>query len=735
LSDEQDVRNKHEKTTLLDEMDEVTDENKLWQTPSASRNMVGGTIYTLLNVVISVFFTILTIILAQAPVEESSVYYTIENFNAMLRIFATLGFTGAGAKFLSEYRVRDRTEARIHAISACKYNFIIIGLPIIALSFVLYLTVPTNPREQLAYFVLFLTTIVDRLCANPTIYIMGYNRYDLIAYSSFVPTGLHYIASMFLFPIFGYLGPVFSMLIMRIVQYFWSSYYAVQVSGFPFRDEFAWGKEYGHFRKMVSFNFLYSFANLVYALLTTTLLLTLGKILNVLTPQEITGIATLSTYANVVMNIFGIVGPLQTSVSEAHSLRNPKLVENYTFTVIKVPIYMIIAYILFIIFFAPELITIFYGARWVTMGFVVLTALLPAYTLGSFAANYDAILSGVWRPEAPVIPWFLALLVAIIGIICAQFLPPDVFVSNAWFQDNGTLINFGVTTRFVFLMVVINVAFIIASIWIVRVCLKVLNVHVPKDFLWKPLLAGGVTAAFLMLIRPFAKDGIIGLLGDPTVGGIAYIIVMAIVGILLYLFFSIIFDALTIEDGKFWLHIFGSMGPAGTLLKPLFWLGKKCMRLKIIHGEPYHWVTTTDRAQLESEMLFDVDHELTIPEEVTPDQEYLAHVTIRDLREKMFDCLVYAKLDYRILESSVQYLPTLAPGTLTVDVRFSIPKWAREGLHEIYLVVKMFNRPNPKVSREQLINGYRWKFFDYRLMWLHEDILYTRVVPVKVELV
>ena len=87
-----------------------------------------------------------------------------------------------------------------------------------------------------------------------------------------------------------------------------------------------WGKNYGLFRKLFSFNILYAIANLAFALLTSTLLITGGQMLGVLTNQEIVALYTVSTFSNLLVNLFEIVQPIMGSISEAHSLKNMKLV-------------------------------------------------------------------------------------------------------------------------------------------------------------------------------------------------------------------------------------------------------------------------------------------------------------------------------------------------------------------------------------------------------------------------
>ncbi|MHA1821417.1 MAG: hypothetical protein ACTSVC_13160, partial [Promethearchaeota archaeon] len=317
--------------TIIDDLENIEDENELfWKTPSSQRIVQGGSIMTFLDIITSIFFTFYMMMVARMPTDDSSMLAIIDTLSMMMKYLSVLGFTGVGSKMVSEYLVRDINEARIYGISASKYNFLLTGIPLITISILLAMTRPQNEIEQFAYFTLVIITILDRLQSNFTIYILAYKRYDLFAYAAYLPWGLQYIIAIIIYPIFGVVGIFSTFIFAKFAQFFLLMIMFKKCSEFPLKDVFSFHKEYGLFWKMFSFNFLYSLANLIFALVTTTMLITFGQSFGILTKQEIVALYTISTLSNLLINVFEIVTPIMVSISEGHSLKNPKLINNYT---------------------------------------------------------------------------------------------------------------------------------------------------------------------------------------------------------------------------------------------------------------------------------------------------------------------------------------------------------------------------------------------------------------------
>ncbi|MHA1732834.1 MAG: hypothetical protein ACTSU5_12885 [Promethearchaeota archaeon] len=732
------------KKTILDDLDALDSGGsapgggKVWKAPSTKRIVTGGTLMTTMDVLSSLFFTVFMMQVSRASLEEASLVAVVDTFSAMLRIFATLGFVGAGAKFLAEYLARDKVEAEHYLISASKYNFIFTGFPVIAIAVVLYLVVPTTPKERGAYFLLVVITVFDRLRSCPDIVLIGYQRYDLYSWAFFIPYALSYVAAMVTFPLFGAYGALASFAISRVAMLVLSLAFAKKISDFPLSSLFAWNKEFGLFRKMVSFNLLYSLANLAFSLLTTTLLITLGKVWGVLRPQEIVALYTLSTSSNILINVFEIVAPIQQSISEAHSLRNHELVVNYTMVCVKFPIVMSVAVITFLLVFPQEIISILFGSRWTVIGVAVFATLPVAYMFGAFASRYDNILAGVGRPETVIVPWFIALGIAAIGLWLGRFIPGDVYlVDNLLDDGTGQLVNYGISLRFLYCVAILNGCLLVAGIWIVRICLVVLNVKIPAGFVWKPLLSAGITAAILVLVTRVLgfRDWFLGAVGLGSVGEVSYLVVVVILGVILFVAIGCAFDVLNAQDGLFWKSVVGHMGPLRVLMKPVFWFGRQCLKLSIprFRSEPIQWVLETDRETLERGMLFRLECSTLGVEgdtlEFVPGGGKKPRISGRvvGLKGEYHNFVAYLKLDHRKLPEASLYEDHVS-GDVNFDFTLEdVPAGVKPGLHELYLCVEMYDRFRDDARADRMLRGGLWKYFDYRLRWYAEERFFLRV--------
>jgi O-antigen/teichoic acid export membrane protein len=673
--------------TVIDELEFIEDEKeRFWKTPSSSRMVRGGTMMLTFDIIGSVFFSFYMMQLGRATTEDASLLAIIDTLGVMLRFFAYLGFTGAGSKFLSEYLTRDKDTARIYAKSAAKYNMWVTGFPLIITSIVIYFVAPTNDIERLAYFCLMITIIFDRLTSNITIYVIGHNRYDLYAYAYYIPFAGMYISAMITYPIFGVAGPIVSFSIARIVIFFLMLIMMKKCSDFPISDLFDWKHDYGLFWKLFSFNFLYSLANLAFALLTSTLLITGGRFFGVLTPQEIVAIYTISTFSNMLMNLFSIVGPIMVSVSEASGMKNKKLVENYVHIALKFPILMVIAVLTFFILFGPEMIEIFYGPRWITMGMLIMSCLMIAYCFGSFASKYDNILAGIGRPETVVIPWMVALVIALLGLIIATFLPADVYLVDDIITYKGETLNYGISIRFTFALIAASLGLFIGGLWIVKICLKVLGVKIPAHYIWKPVLVAlitGVVVKLLLLVIP-VRLWVDGLLGE-FAGGIAFTVIMVLIGLIIFLTLAILMDVMNREDGKFWMSIIGGMGPAKKLITPLLIYIKFLLKhqIKRFKTPPKKWILATDKETLAKDSQFKVNVQpltkgVTLTKsgvEIEKGQKLEFQIDLNKINVPLYNVIFYARIDFTKVPASLQYLEEVRSGEdVSVKLEFEIPE-------------------------------------------------------------
>ena len=721
--------------SIIDELDKLDENAKFWKTPSAQRTMQGGVISSALEMFSSVFYSIYIIIIARGDVSDSELLAVIGTMLIMLRYFAYLGFTAAGSKYLSEYLARDKKIARYYAKAACKYNFYVTGFPIIAFTSWLYYTQPKNELEQIAYFTLIITIIADRLRSNTSIYIVGYKRQDLAAYAYWIPDMFMYVSAIITYILFGVVGPLLSFMVFEVIMLFTSIWAMKKCSDFPLSDMFAWGEDYGLFWKLFKFNFLFSLANLAFALLTSTLLISGGKLFGVLTASEISALYMLTSLINPLFNFFNMVGPIMQGVSEAFALKNKKLMANYTLISLKFPLFLLVAYIAFMILFGKEIITFFYGERWVLLGLSILIVLLPGYLFGAFASRFDNIIAGVNRPQSVIIPWLSALIIAMFSLIFARTLP-EIYVIDYFIS--GDPMNYGITIRFVFTVGLTSLGMVVFGIVILRICFKILGVEIPRDLIWKPALVAGILMAFFyFLIRIGILKLFIKGFGE-DVGGVVYILVMAVLGIFLYVTLSVLFDAVTIEDARFWGRIISRMGPISfvyPLFKPyiLFLLNHQIRTFK---REPVAWITSYDKETILADALFKVSIEPEINNEsllnqkvadisIKRDEPLQFLIQISDLKIDLFDIVIYTKIDFKLLKNSVKFIEKIdVVNNFQDHYVTSLDPELFKGYHEISIVFEAFESRNEKLSRnkEEIkpLSGFR-AFMDTRFLWYHDQ--------------
>jgi len=725
--------------SIIDELDKLDENSRFWKTPTTQRSVQGGVIDSILEIFNSIFYSIYVIIIARGLTSDAALLAIIGTLIIMLQFFAYLGFTAAGSKYLSEYLAKDKNIARIYAKAACKYNFLLTGIPLIAFAIFLYLTQPENEIERIAYLSLVITIIADRLRSNTSIYILGYKRQDLAACSFWIPDTIMYVFSIITYLIFGVIGPLISFSVFQIIMLITSLIAMKKCSDFPFSDMFAWFEHYGLFFKLFKFNFLYSLANLAFALLTSTLLISGGDMLNVLTASEIAALYMLTSLINPLFNFFNIVGPMMQGAAEAYALKNKKLLKNYILISLKFPLFLLIAYIAFIILFGKEIIAFFYGERWILLGMTILIILLPGYLFGAFASRFDNIIAGVNRPQTVIIPWMSALFIAIISLYIAKFLPDihliDYFVS-------GDPENYGISIRFLFTTCLTSSAMVIFGLIIMKICLKILDVKIPSDYLGKPIFLAIILMLFFYILNYLGASKIwINVFGK-EIGGILYVLVMAVIGIFLYVSLSIIFDAMNIEDARFWAQIIKRLGPFSfiySIIKPYAKFLYK-HQVKVFKTEQIEWITSYDKETLLKDALFQIEI-ILIPKphynynksykkiNIPRDLDLFFNIKFKNLKVNLYNLSFYAQIDNKIIKSSIFTLNELINNNkdFELEFNFKIPNNINSGNHELNIVIEAFEIPRfsktknkIKEPKNYILSGFK-AYVDTRFQWIHEE--------------
>jgi len=707
------------------------------KTTSTKRVVTGGVIYTVVDILGSIFFTIYTIAVGRISENEAAILTVVSTFQYMLKIFALLGFTGAGAKFIAEYLERDKKEARKYGISACKYNFLIFGLPIIGVAVLLFSSKAnaTANGESTAFLVLIFLVAIDRLKNSADTYLLAYQRYDLYAIAWGVPYGAMYLAAFGLMQVPGLVvvGPLLAWTIGELVNFIWAMYYVKKISDFPVRDLFAWRHEFKLFRKMFSFNFLYSLANLCFSLLTTTLLITLGDSLGILTNREIQALGVVSTFTNILINVFGIVAGIQPAIVQAFALKNKKLMENYFLASVKFPIMMSVAVITFFLIFGEEVITAFYTIKLVVIGLVILAFLIPSYTFGSFASRYDNILAGIGRPETAIIPWFIGIGIAITGIVCTKnFVPLNVYIIPDTIGPGGVTI-FGVTLSFLVSLGSTAIGLMVPGIWITWISFKVQNVKVPKAYLTKPVSAAIVAAIVFIMIKMFLPlRQIIEDLLTADVGGIVYTIIMIFSGVFLYLTLLVFFGGFTRQDGRFWRSVVGTIPVARALLIPIFAWGKFCLNRvpSRFRAEEYTWIMSTKKSDMEKDMEFTIsdDFEQRYHNKIENGSPVEFVVKLNGIKTPFYHVIICPKVDMKRIENGIVYAEKIEADT-EFGIKFDLPREISPGHHELYLDVEMYTRQQADINAENMgRRGWFENAFNFAYKWFDEKIRYITIV-------
>jgi O-antigen/teichoic acid export membrane protein len=689
------------------------------KTTSTRRVVTGGTIYVILDIISSLFFTAYNMLLDRTLGDvDKDMLVVVTSYLMMLKTFALLGFVGAGAQFISEYMERDMNEARKYGQSASKYNFLVIGVPIISSSVVLFIfkSLENDPIVTQVYFILIFIVFFDRLRSCSDIYLVAYQRYDLFGVSSHLSYGLMYTLSLCTLA-FGPLGPMYSMLIGYVVMFVLSLSFVRKISDFPVGDVFAWRIENGLFAKMFKFNLLFSIANLIYALLTTTLFITMGDILNFITPAERIALGFISTFSNILLNVFNIVAGIQPAISQAFALKNKKLMTNYFLASLKFPFLMCVAVIAFYMLFGEEMIGIFFPNVDGRLGLLIMAFLMPSYAVVAFASRYDNILAGIGRPETAIIPWVAGLGVTIAG-----------FLVTFWFVPVGLQL-FGFSARFVTGLASMVAGMFIAGITIIWIAVKVLGIEIPRHYITRPLATALATAAVILPFKLFVpfKSLMVDMIGEDA-GGIAYTVIMVFGGILLYLSFGILLGAINRSDGRFWKSVTGTLKGIGVLLVPLFMYARFLLKHvpRWCKVNEYEWVTSTRRDEMErgKEFIIVDDFHEKYDDHIPSNHVVEFSVKLTGIKVPFYHVVVYPKIDMKMIDGGLVYAEKIE-GDTAFPIKFTVPPSFTPGHHELYIDVSMSTTPKPGVDARTISRrGWFSRALDFSYTWFDEKIRY-----------
>ena len=298
---------------------------------------------------------------------------------------------------------------------------------------------------------------------------------------------------------------------------------------------------------------------------------------------------------------------------------------------------------------------------------------------------------------------------------------------------HNTTLNYGISYRFAFNLIITSLGLFIAGVWIVKICLKVMGVKVPADYFWKPLLVAGITAIIVRIFLLFVPmRALMDEQFGELVGGIAFTVIMVLGGVLIFISIGLLFDVMNHEDGLFWKKIIDGMGPVKILVKPLL---KYCgfllrHQIKGLVSPPVQWVLSTDKKTLESDAQFRVK---VIPMseakgssehgvELIPEQEVKFVIEAFDIKVPLYNVLAYCRIDFTKIPASMQYVKEIAAGVpMKIELAFHLPAGLRRGSHELIVDLEVYETPRDDISPNQFLNKGLWSYWDYRMRWLHEE--------------
>jgi O-antigen/teichoic acid export membrane protein len=707
---------------------EGNEKEDVWSKPSTERLIKGGIWYNIFDIIGSITNTIFVMVISRISIEQTAALAKIDTFRAFLLAFATLGFVGAGAKFFSEYLGRnDINQAKKYAIISIKYNFIFTGIPAVIVASILVLIIPTNEVELYGFILLIFIVLFDRIRSCFDIILLGYQRYDLWSIAYFLPYCIGWLMGAVLVGPYGVLGAVISFLFASIGSCILSFIFTKKILPFPIQDLFQWKIKEKLLGKILRFNLLFSLANLAYSLLISSLLITETSILGTFGDLEVSTYYVVTGYLTLYIGIFGIVNPVNQAISEAHAMRNVNLIDNYVKTVVKFPILMAVPVTAVLLVMGGDIIEAFNGAKYVNIGTFFILVFLPGYAFGSFAAKYDNILAGIGRPECPMVPWIVGLLIASGGIFTTIWIPQDSYPFPNLFPD--------VSLRFAVSIFSLTIGMFVAGIWIVIITFKVFEVKVPREYITRPFIVSIIVGGLYLLVKTVwdIKSSFLNVTG-PFIGNFLYISVVILVLVLIFIPLLVLFGGVSKEDAKFLLKIVGVDTNVPKILKPLIKLGQFCFKHQIWPAEETHWITKSEKIEIIEEELFSLD--------VSTESEtiYSFNCNLQNGKQPLYQILSFLKINGKTVpESQVFHNTILAKELLKIDISVEtkevhefLENMGIEDTVNCQFCVECYSR-NYNHSNEDPIDfqqNYlkRWKAFDYRLRWYFEKEFEKQVI-------
>ncbi|MBD3351668.1 MAG: hypothetical protein GF364_09305 [Candidatus Lokiarchaeota archaeon] len=702
---------------------DVSEEDSIWSKPSTERLVTGGAWWALFDIIGSLFAFLTAMILANTNPFQAALFNDVAAYQLFFKSFAAIGFVGSGGKFIAEYIGRnDLKSAKEHGIAASKYNFIFTGIPSVGMAVILMLRFNpiSNPDKFWCYLLLIIYILFDRLRSCVDVFLLGFQRYDLFSVAYMTTHIWGNLLAVFLIP-YGAVTGFLAFTITSVLSFpmsIWGYKKVIRDAKLDWSVKmiFQWGKsDKNLFYKLFKFNLLFALANVIYSLLISSLFVTMGEIFGIFRNVERLSYGLITGFASFYYGVFGLVNPVTQAISEAHSMRNSKLVKNYFLCVVRFPLLLAIAVTGFFMFCGQELISVFYNDKWILLAMFMFIVLFPSYALASFASKYDNMLAGVGRPDLPMRSWLIGFIVAVSGMLLCILLP-DQFITNIGsyiveeqIDADLVLVNYNITIRFILGISSLSAGMFISGLSIIIITIRVFNIKIPKNFILKPLLAM-VTTILSFIIIDLILD-----LNTLIANTLIYFILKTIILILLFVIFLFIFGGISREDARFLRNVAKNI-PLGKQLiviaKPVF---NALYKIKLLKSDPILWISTEEMRNSELDSVFNI--------EVRLDNEMIK-MNITNISRNLFDTVAYIKINDILAKKTIHYKEKLEAG----------------GQHEILMNIKQTTTDDPTQKIQILFDAYekyatkedvedlikkkiKFRNMDYRMRWSYEKTL------------
>ncbi|MCP4763267.1 MAG: hypothetical protein GY870_15950 [archaeon] len=746
------LTNKEDQNDILkDENPIITDEEdeNIWDIPSTERLMTGGAwsaLFSYMGAFLAMFTYVLLAGLGLEDSTQAALLADVQNWVSFFATFAALGFVASGGKFIAEYIGRKNLEyAKESASAAAKYNFLVTGAPFIFVALLLSLR-NTNFYEIIlgqsispfqitfsdgfwTYMLLIIFIFFDRLRSCVDIFLIGFQRYDVFSftYNLIVYLGGSVVA-IFLIPLGAFWG-FFSYTITAIIAFpitllaFKKVIKDAKVD-WKIKDIFAWGpKDKYLFNKIIKFNLLFAIANIIFSLMTTAMFSQLGELLNIFTEWERITYRVMIAVASLFWFLFNIVSPITQAISESHGMRNRKLTNNYFKCVIKFPLMMGVGLLGFYIFAREEIIVALYGVEYLTIGLFMIIVMFPGFAVATFAEKYDNMLAGINRPDIPMKSWILGLLIAIMGIIIALFLP-EAYLIEAVYDGK----NWGLSLRFAVAIIFQSLGLLISGVSIIRKTLKVFNIEISSNYLIKPLIS---------IITPIFLYTILDLIFGLSKLHVLIVFIIKIVFLFsVWMVFMVIYGGISVYDARFIKEILKNIPGGIILIQILIPVYRLSSRLQVMKPDNTVWITNEQAKKLKNEQEFRVD--LNIEKENK-------QVTLKayDFQQDLFNVISYLKIENTIDKKSIKYKEKVNRGEEVIyNFKLDLSDLNMEDINKkaqknrkkeekkkvndlkVQFFFEGYERYSVDKTPEELISRkFQLRKTDYRMVWCYESTL------------